>query len=77
MTYHFCRMEINTYHIGAASHDKKLEFYSKLHRNWHYNWSRFYFNKKHFGYFYAYKKGLALLFKLILKFIKINLNLFI
>ncbi len=66
----FIIMEINTYHIGAASHDKRLEFYSKLHRNWHYNWSRFYFNKKHHGYFYAYKKGIPLLIKLLMKFIK-------
>lgn len=68
-------MEINTYHIGASSHDKRLEFYSKLHRNWHYNWSRFYFNKKHYGPLYAYKKGLVLLIKLIFKFIK-NIILF-
>jgi len=63
----FVVMEINTYHIGAASHDKRLEFFSKLHRNWHYNWSRFYFNRKHYGYLHAYKKGLALFIKLFLK----------
>tara|TARA_Y100000768_G_C23858441_1_gene624468 strand:- start:42 stop:920 length:879 start_codon:yes stop_codon:yes gene_type:complete len=66
----FVTMEINTFHIGSASHDKKLEFYSKLHRNWHYNWSRFYFNKKHYGSLYAYKKGLPLLIKLVFKFLK-------
>ena len=36
---------INTYHIGASSHDKKLDVFSRSNRNWHYNWSRFYFNK--------------------------------
>ena len=71
----FVVMEINTYHIGAASHDKRLEFFSKLHRNWHYNWSRFYFNRKHFGYLHAYKKGLTLFIKLFLK-LTISLILF-
>ena len=61
---------INTFHIGAASHDLRLDYYSKLNRNWHYNWSRFYFNKKHHGSIYAYKKGLSLLIKLKFKYIK-------
>ena len=71
----FISKAIHTYHIGSASHDKKLDFYSKLNRNWHYNWSRFYFNKKHYGSLYAYKKGLVLLIKLIFRFIK-NIILF-
>ncbi len=61
---------INTYHIGSASHDERLEFYSKLNRNWHYNWSRFYFNKKHYGNIFAYKKSFILLIKLIIKFFR-------
>ena len=71
----FISKAINTFHIGAASHDKKFDFYSKLNRNWHYNWSRFYFNKKHYGLFYAYKKGSVLLIKLFLKLIK-NISFF-
>ena len=66
----FVSKAINTYHIGASSHDKKLDVFSRLNRNWHYNWSRFYYNKKHYGYLYAYRKGLPLLFKLIFKFLK-------
>ena len=27
-----------------------------LSRSWHYNWSKFYYFKKHFGYLYALKK---------------------
>ena len=61
---------INTYHIGSASHDPELEYFSKLNRSWHYNWSRHYFNKKHFGIFFSYRKSLLLLIKLILKFFK-------
>ena len=66
----FVSKAINTYHIGASSHDIKLDYYSKINRNWHYNWSRFYFNKKHFGVFYAYQKGLSLLFKTIFRLLK-------
>jgi GT2 family glycosyltransferase len=66
----FISKAINTYHIGASSHDKRLDSYSKLNRNWHYNWSRFYYNKKHFGIFYAYRKGLPLIIKLFLRFLK-------
>jgi len=66
----FISKAIKTYHIGASSHDIKLDYFSKINRNWHYNWSRFYFNKKHYGRFYAYKKGLSLLVKTTLRLIK-------
>jgi N-acetylglucosaminyl-diphospho-decaprenol L-rhamnosyltransferase len=61
---------INTYHIGSSSHDIKLEYYSLLNRSWHYNWSRFYYQKKHFGYFYAIKKNISVLIKLFIKLFK-------
>ena len=61
---------INTYHIGSASHDPKYEYFSKLNRSWHYNWSRHYYNKKHFGSLFAYKKSIPLLIKLIFKLLK-------
>ena len=61
---------INTYHLGASSHDKKLDYYSILNRNWHYNWGKFYYNKKHFGYFFAIKKSLPILVKLFFRYIK-------
>tara|TARA_Y100000992_G_C21216531_1_gene468192 strand:+ start:31 stop:906 length:876 start_codon:yes stop_codon:yes gene_type:complete len=66
----FVTKAINTYHIGASSHDIKLDYYSKINRNWHYNWSRFYFNKKHHGIYYAYKKGLSLFFKTMFRLLK-------
>ena len=66
----FVAERINTYHIGSASHDNKFEYYSILNRNWHYNWSRFYYNKKHFGYLFAVKKSISLLVKLFFKYIK-------
>ena len=39
-------------HLGAASiTSKNLEYL----RNWHWMWSKFYFNKKHYGFFVAIK----------------------
>ena len=66
----FVVKDINTYHIGSSSHDIKLEYYSLLNRNWHYNWSRFYYQKKHYGFFYAIKKNISTLIKLSIKHIK-------
>ena len=57
-------------HLGSQSHDKKYNFEANLSRNWHYNWSRYYFNKKHFGKFYALKKAVILLFKLVSKYLR-------
>ena len=46
-------------HLGVASiTSKNLEYL----RNWHWMWSKFYFNKKHYGYFNAFLKMLILLF---------------
>tara|TARA_B100000963_G_C22595355_1_gene657561 strand:- start:386 stop:1252 length:867 start_codon:yes stop_codon:yes gene_type:complete len=66
----FIAENINTFHLGSSSHNKRYDHFSKLNRNWHYNWSKHYFNKKHFGIFFAYRKSLPLLTKLILKFLK-------
>lgn len=66
----FVAYGINTYHIGSSSHDKSIEYYSLLNRNWHYNWSRFYFQKKHYGYLHAIKKNSSVLTKLFIKYIK-------
>ena len=43
-------------HFGGKSTDPKFSFQILLNRNWHYNWSKFYYFRKHFGYFYALKK---------------------
>ena len=66
----FVAKGINTFHIGSSSHDKRLDFYAKLNRNWHYNWSRYYFNKKHYGIFYALKKSIGILSKLLIRYLK-------
>ena len=38
-------------HLGGSSHNKDIDFEMELSRNWHWMWSTFYYNKKHFGYF--------------------------
>lgn len=39
-------------HKGSISNNTKLEYL----RNWHWMWSKFYFNKKHYGFFNAINK---------------------
>ena len=41
------------YHLGGKAVDPKYKFEIELSRNWHWMWSKFYFNKKHYGYFIA------------------------
>jgi len=40
-------------HLGGSSHNEAIKFEMELSRNWHWMWSTFYFNKKHYGYFNA------------------------
>ena len=43
------------FHLGGKSHNPKLNFKMELERNWHFMWSLYYFNKKHYGKFFAIK----------------------
>ena len=45
----FINPNIKIYHKGASSHDEKINYSVELSRNWHWMWSKFYYNKKHFG----------------------------
>ena len=65
----FVAKNINTFHYGSSSHDSTLNHYALLTRGWHYNWSRFYFFKKHFGTYFALKKNLNIFFKILKKII--------
>ena len=40
-------------HLGASAVDKKYAHQIELSRNWHWVWSKFYFNKKHYGFLNA------------------------
>ena len=46
-------------HTGEKSVDKKFDENIELIRNWHLMWSKFYFYKKHFNIFTAYKNTLG------------------
>ena len=43
-------------HLGAKAVDEKYKHEIELSRNWHWVWSKFYFNKKHGGYINAFIK---------------------
>ena len=57
------------HHLGGKAVDPKHEYEVELSRNWHWMWSKFYFNKKHYGYFNATLKTLNNLISAKLKFL--------
>ena len=61
-------------HLGAKA--VKDEFFCEVEfsRNWHLMWSTFYFNKKHYGYFFALKKTYKKLITSIIKFLFFTLT---
>ena len=49
--------------------DAKYKDEVELSRNWHWIWSKFYFNKKHFGFFKAFVDGFPTFFLSIFKYL--------
>ena len=60
---------IIVHHLGGSSHNKSIDFEMELSRNWHWMWSTFYFNKKHYGYLYSLKSVGGKFFSSLLKII--------
>ncbi len=56
-------------HLGAKAVDSKYSHEVELSRNWHWMWSKFYFNKKYKGFFFALIFSFPNLFFTLLKFI--------
>ena len=56
-------------HLGAKTVNKKYFNELEFSRNWHWNWSKFYFNKKHHGFIKALFAGCFVFFKSIIKFL--------
>ena len=56
-------------HLGGKAVDPKYKNEIELSRNWHWMWSKFYYNKKHYGYFIALIKILNNLISSKIKFI--------
>ena len=54
-------------HLGAKAVDKKYLNELEFSRNWHWNWSKFYFRKKHYGFVKAFVPGFFIFLKSILK----------
>jgi len=61
--------EVSVEHLGTSSINPGLELKSKICRNWHYCWSKFYYYKKHYNYFYALKKTFPNLKRALKKYI--------
>ena len=56
-------------HLGAKGVNPEYAHEVELSRNWHWIWSKFYFNKKHKGYLYAFFTGIPYFLSATLKFI--------
>ena len=54
-------------HFGAKAVSESFFEEIELSRNWHWSWSKFYFSKKHKGYYYALMKGLPKFISSIIK----------
>tara|TARA_B110000211_G_C13998153_1_gene517165 strand:+ start:258 stop:1106 length:849 start_codon:yes stop_codon:yes gene_type:complete len=61
---------IKIFHSAGKSVNHTFFYQVELSRNWHWMWSFFYYNKKHFNYFYAlilvFPKFFSALFKTLL-----------
>ena len=56
-------------HLGGRAVDPKYKNEIELSRNWHWMWSKFYFNKKHYGYFFALLFSVKNIFSSLMKFL--------
>jgi len=66
--------QITFEHFGGQSHNKIYNHEAHLSRNWHYNWSKFYFINKHNNYFYALRKISPNLIKAVKNYIRTFLS---
>tara|TARA_B100001057_G_scaffold459944_1_gene510581 strand:+ start:982 stop:1866 length:885 start_codon:yes stop_codon:yes gene_type:complete len=55
-------------HLGGKAVNSKYSYEIELSRNWHWVWSKFYFNKKHYGFLVAFINGLPSFFSSTIKF---------
>ena len=56
-------------HLGGKAVSQKFSEEVEFSRNWHWIWSKFYFNRKHKGYFFALINGLPSFFSAVLKYV--------
>ena len=56
-------------HLGGKAVSQKYSHQIELSRNWHWIWSKFYFQRKHKNYLTAIIDGFPIFFSAILKYI--------
>ena len=56
-------------HSGAKTLDSKYQNEVEFSRNWHWVWSKFYFNKKNFGFLKAIRECLLIYLSALIKFL--------
>ena len=44
------KVNVPVMHLGGSSHGDRENFEMEKSRNWHWMWSKFYYEKKHYGY---------------------------
>ena len=57
-------------HLGGKAVSQKFSEEVEFSRNWHWIWSKFYFNRKHKGYFFALINGLPTFISAVLNYVK-------
>jgi len=57
------------HHMGGKSHSPDHEKEIEFSRNWHWMWSKFYFNKKHYGYSKALLIGFPSIITSMIRFV--------
>ena len=55
-------------HLGGKAVNNKYKNEVEFARNWHWIWSKFYFNKKHYGYSTAFLKGFPKFISSLIKY---------
>ena len=63
------------HHLGSKAVDEKYSEEVELSRNWHWMWSKFYFNKKHRGIFISFLYGLTSLIGNFIKYLILLISL--
>tara|TARA_B100000886_G_scaffold160129_1_gene109134 strand:+ start:16 stop:879 length:864 start_codon:yes stop_codon:yes gene_type:complete len=63
------------HHLGSKAVDEKYSEEVELSRNWHWMWSKFYFNKKHRGIFISFLYGFISLIGNFIKYLILLISL--
>ena len=55
-------------HLGGKAVDEKYKNEVEFSRNWHWIWSKFYYQEKHYGYLFAFLKGFPQFLSSLIKY---------